>query len=277
MNTETSAEAWEGASAVRPVPIYLGAGVAVAIAVFGSSVFEDSRGLAPIPDARIVYCLDPVHQPAVADAAVALGLAPRATGADLVLSGHVLTLAQWRVNHRADFDRACLAQSAPAFSASGGGLEPTLTALLQVTFGAVLSFASGGYVYLRERASSLAGELRTAWTRFASAVVEFTASMPGGPDGRPPLAPQRERYTDLRSVLHRVEAHRNGWKAVRDVLDEIDQRLSPTAVSAQWNDADPNAVAARRAQISDELDKQALAVERIAKAVERPLRRRGRS
>lgn len=151
--------------------LLLAAGAAPAFAAPAWAVDSPER------DARLVYCLDPVHRTDLLAAAVRLGL---------LKADAEVTPEQWAKDHDDDFERACAALMAaesdsPGTVAGGGDADEDgwfMTLLKQLPLllaGALLTL--GGQHY--ERGSSerrlLRQELRTTENAYREAVGEYLA------------------------------------------------------------------------------------------------------
>ncbi|WP_329277365.1 hypothetical protein [Streptomyces sp. NBC_01451] len=155
------------------------AGAALLLLAAGAApAFGASAGGADSPerDARLVYCLDPVHRTDLLTAAVRLGLLK----ADAEVSPE-----RWAKDHDDDFGRACAALMAaesdsPAAAAQSGGADGdgwlmTLVKQLPLLLaGALLTLGGQSYERVSSQRRSLRQELGTAESAYRAAVREYT-------------------------------------------------------------------------------------------------------
>lgn len=257
-----------------------------AIVVFGTLVLGacglggwyaiDAMDGGGLSDAQTVYCLDPAHAPAVARAGAELGLVASASGSSVNLSDAVLSLPAWRARDEADFDRACLAVAQPAIggaSSGSGDVGPTLIAMLQVAFGALLTLAVGTRQDIRNSRKDDVAALREQWTDFNAALREYVDSRSGDPSTRIDRSPMTSVWVSLHGRVESIAGAHASWKEATDIQTLLDHELSPDQV-AQWPDG-PNGWEARqhrRTELLTHAATGAARVERLAGRIKNPLR-----
>jgi hypothetical protein len=226
-------------------------------------------------DSWRVLCLSPTKRPDLVNAAITLRLAtPASTSDRLRVGGLEMTADQWQRSHRDDFDKACTALVDSPSPAAGGGdsaLVSGITSILSVVAGGVLTLA-GGMVQAKFTDSRRRAEnLRSAghgYARTSRAYLDawVQAAGRGRPDGRQVT----ERFEDLDAELRGCRSARTGGVPVRALRDEL-RAITDDLIEGPGEPRNPWAIEVRQ-RVSD-LESQ---TERMADALEHPLRPRGR-
>lgn len=176
-----------------------------------------------VRDARTVFCLQSDQRAALADAAVALGVAQDGSSAGGVLVGGVrIDLVRWRVDRAEDFDRTCDALAAVRNVNTVGTqavtvVQPILLAVLT----AALTFAS---TYRRDRVirgQTDGDALRTSVKAYDEAANAYLDGFVSFPSTASPAAIDAARG-ELVGRLHGVRRRYPAWRAVGDVLEWLE-------------------------------------------------------
>ncbi len=224
-------------------------------------------------DSWRVFCLAPARGPALAQAAVALGVADAGTtSGTFSVSGKDATAEQWRSARRKAFDRACAAlvgaQSPESSAKSGNALVSALGGILPVLAGGLLTLG-GALVQAKVTDSRRRAEtLRAAGRGFARASRAYLDAWaePAG-KGRPDRRDVGERADDLAAELRSLRSGRSAVPPLRDELAGLRDALL---------DGPPALGGAAREQWTERMRRSAAdletGVERVAAALEHPLR-----
>lgn len=173
-------------------------------------------------DARDVFCLQRSERAALADAAVALGLArPGSTRSRILVDDDTsVPLLSWRADRPDDFARTCDALSAVrGKSAAGtrGTVDTVVLPLLTVVLTSALTYVATRRQNRTTRGQAEAGELRAAVTAYNNAANQFLDSRVTFPADRPTAELDAARDT-LTGRLNGVVEREPEWLAVRDVV-----------------------------------------------------------
>lgn len=177
-------------------------------------VSEDTR------DARDVFCLQADERDALADAAVALGLArPDSTPERLLVDDGPVTAYEWRGEHNEDFVRACDALSSVRgkATATGGGATGFVAPLLTVVLTSALTYATTRRQNRTTRGEADADELRAAVTAYVNATNEFLDTRIPYPADDPTTAMDAAREAVI-GRLNGIAERKPAWVAVRSVV-----------------------------------------------------------
>lgn len=199
----------------------LAAGVLAVAAWLVVPLFTTSES---VRDARAVFCLQPAERAALADAAVALGVAGEGSSAGgMLVDGVGVPLTTWRREHEADFDRTCDALAAvrnvPA--AAGTQARTVLQPFLLAVLTAALTFVT---TYRKDRAArsqTVGDALRDSVRTFAEAANAYLDGFVGFPATSSPAAMDIARE-DLVGRLRGVHRGHPSWRAVGDVIGWLD-------------------------------------------------------
>lgn len=216
---------WSADVRRRTVVTVLAAGWLLAV---GSLVVPELVTSDAARDTRDVFCLQTGEQDALADAAVALGLAqPGSTPDNLLLAGDTagdtaddtVTVHDWRRDHNADFVRACDALSSVRGKAtpSGGGLGGVVLPVVTLVLTSALTYATTRRQRRSDQGENDAVALRGAVDDYTRAATEFLDSRVSFPADLPPAAMDAARDA-LVGRLNGIAARRPDWIAVRDVV-----------------------------------------------------------
>jgi hypothetical protein len=257
---------------------------------------------APLSDTQVVFCLSTEQRPRLADAAVALELVETGSTPERVRipvpAGEptAVDLPTWRRIRPADFARACTALTGGTPSAggtsaggtsagvtsagvtsagvtsgnrsttepTGGWLRSTVSVLLPLLFGALLTSGTSR----RQRAAELAEVLRSRVRDLAEASREWVDDPSGS--GRETL--RDTRLHELRTCLDRVRAARRRWTLPPALADLRHGDGDLVAAFRGMNVLPPGEASRRREALDQGLKGLHEAGELVAQALEHPFR-----
>lgn len=235
------------------------------------------RGAGGLTDAETVYCLDPAHAPALVRAGAELGVVNGVSDTTVTVSGSALSPAAWRAHDASGFDRACaaIAQTAlpSAATAKPAASANTLTALIPVAFGAVLTWIVSTVQAGRAARGKAADGLRERWREFSTAVFEYV-------DARNRAlnefddAPMKAAWQSLREMAEGIVGAHHSWKDAEALQKLLEDGLSPGRL-AVWpsSSASPQKRSARQAEAIGLASAGSVLAERLAAGLANPLRR----
>ncbi|GAB3469270.1 hypothetical protein GCM10027436_85900 [Actinophytocola sediminis] len=174
-------------------------------------------------DARDVFCLQPTERGALADAAVALGVARSGSAADQILVGDAsVPILRWRDQWPDDFVAACDALSAVRGKSTvpGEGVNTVVLPLFSVVLTSALAFAATRWQHRATRGQADAGELRAAVTAYGHAANALLDSRLSFPADEPTTDLDAARAT-LVGRLNGIVGRKQAWTAVREVLTKL--------------------------------------------------------
>ncbi|MDS0135348.1 MULTISPECIES: hypothetical protein [unclassified Amycolatopsis] len=175
-------------------------------------------------DARDVFCLQPGQRQALAEAAVALGIANDTSSAKLIVSGGTSSPPpSWRQEKPDDFTRTCDAlagaQGKPATQAGGvGGPAAVILPLLTAVLSAALAYASTRRQNAATVGQADAKELRELVTAYRDAANKLLDAWK-----KPPVESSATAETDaardaLAGRLNALAERKPGWTRVAEAL-----------------------------------------------------------
>jgi hypothetical protein len=177
-------------------------------------------------DGLVVYCTAPAQRGDLLNAAESLGLGSRAAGR-LVVDGVSLELADWRVRHSEDFDRACAALAFAQRPPRPSTLATALPFLTGVS-SALLAFAAALAVAGVNRGRERAERLRTAYNEMRQAAEAYSIGFD--------KAALRTKLVDhqrtLVSQLATTKAARPRWNQVTLLHEDLTSGELGTAITA---------------------------------------------
>jgi hypothetical protein len=221
---EGSVSEQRGTPAVRSSWLVLGVLSAAVLGIVAWLILSAVITSGDVRDARTVFCLQPDQRAALADAAVALGVAEDGSSADGVLVDDVrIDLVQWRLAREDDFNRTCAALSAVRNVPATVGSQAA-TIVVSVVLAVLTSALAFVSTYWRDRMirSQTDGDaLRTSVKAYDEAANAYLDGFVSFPSTASPAAMDAARG-ELAGRLHGVRRGYPAWRAVGDVLEWLD-------------------------------------------------------
>jgi hypothetical protein len=234
----------------------------------------------PSKDASPTFCLFPDQQQRLISAAVALGLAERGTHTSaLRVAQHDLTVDEWRVGHRGDFDRACdtmigAAQLSQApLVPSTDAAAPVWTVLLPVLVGALITWLTTEWRDSIARWRQQANALRAANRKFARTSQTYIRQWIDLTQNRPPDQYLRDSRHELIAELHEVAAARPRWTVPPQLLHLLSDGPLGDQLAHTWPGMEDQSLASAAHEVQAQLSALDITINRVARALEQPARR----
>jgi hypothetical protein len=163
-----------------------------------------------------VFCLQDSEREALADAAVALGLASSGSAVGVTVDSGTMPLQRWRAERPDDFVRACTALhlSRTANGVKTSSVQPALQAVLLALVAAALTFVTGAWRDQKARSHTESDMFRATVTKYVDTTRAFlTGAMNSVPDAGPMNTAREELVSRLAELCHTQPS----WAAVADV------------------------------------------------------------
>ena len=230
-------------------------------------------------DADVVYCLAPAHQAGLVNAAVSLGLAgTRSSPSAMRVSRSAISLDTWRSRDDADFERACDAYAAPAFTSAGSadqgsGIGALLNVLLPVAAGALFALAIDEIKQGSDRRWAQADALRESWSAFRGMLetyVKERQQLP--PDGVPAQSEIDALRRDLITRLRAIHSQHRKSRTVAWLKSQLAAELG-TSITTGWAAGESQDMFRKRreraAEITGTLENFDSLLQKVAEKLER--------
>jgi hypothetical protein len=203
--------------------------VLIALLAAAELLFQYFAGADGDQDADTVYCLAPAHQAGLVNAAADLDLiASDSTTAKVHVDGSVISLPRWKARHPSDFQQACDAYAAPAFSSSGSsssgsnGIGALLNILLPVAVGALITLMIDARKEDSTRRWAQADALRESWRDYRAVLDAYLQAKP---QLNPAALPEDDAIDpprrDLARKLRFLHLQHRRSKAITELTDEL--------------------------------------------------------
>lgn len=229
-----------------------------------AAVLTPLTASADIDDGQVVFCLSARHLSDLRAAAIALGIQVPADDGQL---------ANWRIGHEADFDRACAA----LFSAEGPVVVddsqdnwfdralPFLTGLA----GAIFSYAVAALQNRSGRGAAIGDSLRLALIDFNRAAIVYASKNTLDNSAELNMTASRTRLVEQLAL---VRAERYRWETVETLYQTLtDGNLGTAQLTINWKENTPEA-RDHRTEILGDLKKLHETGLEIAAALAQPMR-----
>ena len=252
-----------------------------AVGVIGLAASACSTATAvPSKDASRTLCLFPDQQPRLISAAVTLGLAERGTIANaLQVANHDLTVDEWRVGHRDDFDRACDTMISATQLPQAPLERPTAaaasvwTVLLPVLVGALITWLTTGWRDSTARWRQQADALRAANRTFGRTSQTYVRQWIDPTQNRPTDQYLRDSRHELIAELHEVAAARPRWTVPPRLLRLLSDGPLGDQLARTWPGMEGEPLASAAHEVQAQLSALDITINRVARALEQPGRR----